>query len=184
MAAMLISRRSIQLVLVVAAVVAIAGAVHAAAGETTATTTHIKVYWHDVVSGPSPTAVQVARAATTNSSASFFGAVVVIDDPLTSGPDLNASSPVGRAQGTYVSAGKDKVALLMNMNFVFQSGRYNGSTVAIMGRNEVFAAVREMAVVGGTGVFRWARGYAQARTHTLDMKTGDATVEYNLYISH
>uniref|UniRef100_A0A0E0MK80 Dirigent protein n=1 Tax=Oryza punctata TaxID=4537 RepID=A0A0E0MK80_ORYPU len=166
------------LLLVVVAVVA--GA--AAAAETT--TTHIKVYWHDVVSGASPTAVQVARAATTNSSASFFGAVVVIDDPLTSGPDMKTSSPVGRAQGTYISAGKDKVALLMNMNFVFQSGRYNGSTVAIMGRNEVFAAVREMAVVGGTGVFRWARGYAQARTHTLDMKTGDATVEYNLYINH
>jgi hypothetical protein len=73
---------------------------------------------------------------------------------------------------------------MMNMNFVFQAGKYNGSTVAIMGRNAVFNAVREMAVVGGTGVFRMARGYAQARTHTLDLKTGDATVEYNLYIKH
>ena len=26
--------------------------------------THIKLYWHDVYSGPSPTAVQVAQAAT------------------------------------------------------------------------------------------------------------------------
>jgi hypothetical protein len=151
-----------------------------AAGEKT---THIKVYWHDVVSGANPTAVRVAEAAVTNTSKSFFGAVVVIDDPLTEGPDLK-SNPVGRAQGTYVSAGKDAVALMMSMNFVFQAGSYNGSTVAIFGRNEVFSSVREMAVVGGTGVFRWAEGYAQARTHTFDLKSGDATVEYNLYIKH
>ncbi|XP_025808399.1 dirigent protein 22-like isoform X2 [Panicum hallii] len=139
--------------------------------------THIKLYWHDVLSGPNPTAVQVARAAVTNTSKTSFGLVVVIDDPLTEGPDLNSSTPLGRAQGTYVAAGRDEVALLVNMNFVFQGGRYNGSTVAIMGRNAVFDAVREMAVVGGTGVFRMARGYAQARTHTLDLKTGDAIVD-------
>ncbi|CAN6349112.1 unnamed protein product [Urochloa humidicola] len=146
--------------------------------------THIKLYWHDVVSGPSPTAVPVARAAVTNTSKTAFGAVVVIDDPLTQGPDLKSSKPLGRAQGTYIGAGKDELSLMMNMNFVFQAGKYNGSTVAIMGRNAAFNAVREMAIVGGTGVFRMARGYAQARTHTLDLKTGDATVEYNLYIKH
>nr|ACG35889.1 disease resistance response protein 206 [Zea mays] len=146
--------------------------------------THIKLYWHDVVSGPSPTAVPVAQAAVTNTSKTAFGMVVVIDDPLTEGPDLKSSKPLGRAQGTYVGAGKDELSLMMNMNFVFQAGEYNGSTVAIMGRNAVFDAVREMAVVGGTGAFRMARGYAQARTHTFDLNTGDATVEYNLYIKH
>ncbi|KAG8050909.1 hypothetical protein GUJ93_ZPchr0009g840 [Zizania palustris] len=167
----------LQLVVVIVAIAALAAAAE--------TTTHIKVYWHDVVSGPNPTAVQVARAAVTNSSSSFFGAVIVIDDPLTEGPDLKkGETPVGRAQGTYISASMDKLALFMNMNFVFQAGRYNGSSVAIMGRNEVFYAVREMAIIGGTGVFRWARGYAQARTHTFNVKAGDATVEYNLYIKH
>ncbi|WVZ88613.1 hypothetical protein U9M48_035113 [Paspalum notatum var. saurae] len=156
-------------------------AASAASGEKS---THIKLYWHDVVSGPSPTAVPVARAAVTNTSKTAFGMVIVIDDPLTEGPDLKSSKLVGRAQGTYIGAGKDELSLMMNMNFVFQGGKYNGSTVAIMGRNAAFSAVREMAVVGGTGVFRWARGYAQARTHALDIKTGDATVEYNLYIKH
>ncbi|KAJ1265037.1 hypothetical protein BS78_08G047400 [Paspalum vaginatum] len=170
---------TVLLVLVLAAVAAPPAT--AASGDKE---THIKLYWHDVVSGPSPTAVQVARAAVTNTSKSFFGAVVVIDDALTEGPDLNSSKLLGRAQGTYISAGKDEVSLLMNMNFVFEAGKYNGSTVSIMGRNKVFSDVREMAVVGGTGVFRLARGYAQARTHTLDMKTGDATVEYNLFIKH
>ncbi|CAN6335698.1 unnamed protein product [Urochloa humidicola] len=124
--------------------------------------------------------VTVARAPTTNASKTLFGNVMVIDDPLTDGPDL-----VGRAQGTYASAGagKDVPAVAMAMTFVFQ-GPYNGSSVAIMGRNEVGAHVREMAVVGGTGVFRWARGYAQARTHAFSLTTGDATVEYNLFIRH
>ncbi|KAK1678713.1 hypothetical protein QYE76_039576 [Lolium multiflorum] len=156
----------------------------AATSPTGEKTTHLKLYWHDVVSGPSPTVVQVAHAASTNASKTGFGGVVVIDDPLTEGPALNSSRLLGRAQGTYISAGKDDVSLFMSMNFVFTAGRYNGSTVAIMGRNAVFSAVREMAVVGGTGVFRWARGYAQARTHTLDLKTGDATVEYNVFIKH
>ena len=146
--------------------------------------THIKVYWHDVYSGPSPTAVQVAQAATTNASKTSFGMVVVIDDPLTDGPDLNSSRLVGRAQGTYIASGKDSLALLMNMNFVFTAGKYNGSSVAIMGRNSVMDHVREMAVIGGAGVFRWARGYAQARTHTFDLNTGDASVEYNVFIRH
>ncbi|KAM0830387.1 hypothetical protein ACQ4PT_066242 [Festuca glaucescens] len=170
------------------AILVLAGtATHSEAASSSATgekTTHIKLYWHDVVSGPSPTVVQVAQAATTNASKTGFGGVVVIDDPLTEGPALNSSRLLGRAQGTYISAGKDDVSLFMSMNFVFTAGRYNGSTVAIMGRNAVFSAVREMAVVGGTGVFRWARGYAQARTHTFDLKTGDATVEYNVFIKH
>ena len=169
--------------ILVAVVALLAATAASAAGEKE---THLRVFWHDVVSGgPNvSTVVQVAGGPSSNASATGFGSVVVIDDPLTEGPDLNSSTPLGRAQGTYISAGKDEVALLMNMNFVFQAGAYNGSTVAIMGRNPVFDAVREMAVVGGTGVFRMARGYAQARTHTLDLNTGDATVEYNLYINH
>ncbi|XP_024311050.1 dirigent protein 22-like [Brachypodium distachyon] len=146
--------------------------------------THIKLYWQDILSGPSPTAVQVARAATTNTSKTFFGTVTVIDDPLTAGPGLNTSRIMGRAQGTYVSAGKDTQAFLMNMNFVFAAGEHAGSSVAIMGRSEVAAAVRELAVVGGTGKFRWARGYALARTCSLDVVTGDATVEYNVFVRH
>ncbi|KAJ9559201.1 hypothetical protein OSB04_013815 [Centaurea solstitialis] len=34
-----------------------------------------------------------------------------------------------------------------------------------------------MPVVGGSGLFRFARGYAQAKTHSFDFKTGNAVVE-------
>lgn len=72
----------------------------------------------------------------------------------------------------------------MTMNFVFTYGKYNGSTITIMGRNQVFNHVREMPVIGGSGLFRFARGYVEARTHDFDLKNGDATVEYNVYVMH
>uniref|UniRef100_A0A0E0MD43 Dirigent protein n=1 Tax=Oryza punctata TaxID=4537 RepID=A0A0E0MD43_ORYPU len=146
--------------------------------------TKLRVFWHDVVSGgPNSTVAQVAEAPTTNTSATGFGTVMVIDDPLTDGPSLTASRLVGRAQGMYVSAGKDSLSLMMAMNFVFAGdGPYNGSSVAIFGANPAERAVREMPVVGGTGVFRFARGYCQATTRWFNATTGDATVEYNIHL--
>ncbi|RWV94587.1 hypothetical protein GW17_00042866 [Ensete ventricosum] len=142
---------------------------------------HLRFYWHDVVSGPDPTAVPVAQA--TNASASGFGTVVIIDDPMTVGPELS-SRLVGRAQGFYALAAKEEAALLMAMNLAFVEGKYNGSTIAVLGRNAVFSGVREMPVVGGSGLFRLARGYAQARTYSFDTRTGDAVVEYNVFVMH
>ncbi|CAN0927585.1 Pterocarpan synthase 1 [Linum grandiflorum] len=144
---------------------------------------HLKFYFHDIVSGPNPTAVPVARAETTNASRSAFGLVVMMDDPLTIGPDPS-SKLVGRAQGIYASASQSELSFLMVLNFAFKEGKYNGSNLSVLGRNSPFTGVREMPVVGGSGVFRFARGYAQAKTHRLDFKTGDAVVEYNVYVFH
>ncbi|GLT96225.1 hypothetical protein SLE2022_138670 [Rubroshorea leprosula] len=144
---------------------------------------HLHFYFHDIVSGRSPTVVQVAKAAMTNRSATLFGGVAMMDDPLTVGPNVT-SKLVGRAQGIYASADQTETALLVVVNFAFMEGKYNGSSLSILGRNAVFSAVREMPVVGGSGLFRFAHGYAQARTHTFDLKTGDAVVEYNVFVFH
>ncbi|GLT27112.1 hypothetical protein SLA2020_021380 [Shorea laevis] len=144
---------------------------------------HLHFYFHDILSGRNPTAVKVASAPVTNRSATVFGQVMMMDDPLTVGPELT-SKLVGRAQGIYASASQTEVGFLMVLNFAFMEGKYNGSNLSILGRNAAFSAVREMPIVGGSGVFRFARGYAQARTHLLDFKTGDAVVEYNVYVFH
>uniref|UniRef100_A0A0D9XPN5 Dirigent protein n=1 Tax=Leersia perrieri TaxID=77586 RepID=A0A0D9XPN5_9ORYZ len=149
----------------------------------TAKETRLRVFWHDVVSGPNSTVTQVAESPISNTSATGFGTVIVIDDPLTAGPNLTTSKLIGRAQGMYVSAGKDTLSLMMAMSFVFVDGsEYNGSSLAVFGPNPAERQVREMAVVGGTGVFRFARGYAQARTRWFNASTGDATVEYNIHL--
>ncbi|EYU46052.1 hypothetical protein ABFS82_04G077600 [Erythranthe guttata] len=140
-------------------------------------TTHLHFYFHDIVSGPHPTAVTVA--GTKNK----FGATAVIDDPLTENPDPG-SKVVGRAQGIYATSSKDTVSLLMVLNFVFVEGVYNGSALSVLGRNRFLEPVRELPVLGGTGIFRFARGYALAKTVTFDVGTGDAVVEYNVFVLH
>ncbi|KAK1646789.1 hypothetical protein QYE76_064594 [Lolium multiflorum] len=148
--------------------------------------TKIKLYWHDVLAGTSPTAIRIAQAASSNSSSTFFGAVVAIDDPLTTTPAVTGSAKskdeVGRAQGTYTFADQATFGLLMNMNFVFTSGDYKGSSLTIYGRNEVLSAVREMGIVGGAGKFRMARGYVEARTVDSGNNSGETVVEYTVYV--
>ncbi|KAL4183011.1 hypothetical protein AMTRI_Chr11g153090 [Amborella trichopoda] len=144
---------------------------------------HLHFYFHDILSGPNPTAIEVACAHSTNSSMTGFGAIMMIDDPLTEGPELT-SKLLGRAQGIYASAAQEEVGLLMSLNYMFMEGKYNGSTLSILGRNAVMSGVRELAVVGGSGAFRLARGYALAKTHAFDPSTGDAVVEYNVVVLH
>nr|QBA29401.1 dirigent family protein [Panax notoginseng] len=142
---------------------------------------HFKFFWHDIVSGRRPTSMKIVQAI--NNSATMFGLIRMIDNPLTDGPELS-SKLIGKAQGFYGSASQQEVSLLMTMNFAFSEGEYNGSTITVLGRNEVFNKVREMPVIGGSGLFRFARGYVLATTHKFNLKSGDATVEYNVYVMH
>ncbi|KAK3028464.1 hypothetical protein RJ639_040033 [Escallonia herrerae] len=145
--------------------------------------TKLHFYFHDIVGGKNPTAVLVAQANTTFTSPTLFGLVSMMDDALTVGPEPD-SKIVGRAQGIYGSAGLEEFGLLMTLNFVFTEGKYNGSTLSVLGRNPVFHEYREMPIVGGSGVFRVARGVATAKTIWLNLTTGDAVVEYQVMVLH
>ncbi|KAK7294772.1 hypothetical protein RJT34_17668 [Clitoria ternatea] len=144
--------------------------------------THFKFYWHDMVSGSNPSSVQIVPPPLKNSTTAF-GVVNMIENPLTLGPQLS-SKLVGKAQGFYASSSQSEIDLIMAMNFAITLGKYNGSTITILGRNPVLNKVREMPVIGGSGLFRFARGYAQLRTHWFSPKTKDAIVEYNIYVLH
>ncbi|KAG2272075.1 hypothetical protein Bca52824_066630 [Brassica carinata] len=124
--------------------------------------TFFRVYWHDIQSGSNPTSV-------------------VLRPPLQL---ILLWSRHCQAQGIYAAVGQHDSSALMVMNFAFKTGKYNGSTISILGRNEVLTKVREMPVIGGSGLFRFARGYVEARTMWFDQKTGDATVEYSCYVMH
>lgn len=145
--------------------------------------TKLHFYFHDTLSGNNPTAVQVAQANITSKSPTLFGVVNVMDDLLTVGPEPS-SKIVGFAQGLYASASQKDVGLLMTLNFVFTDGAYNGSTLSVLGRNPVFHKYRELPILGGSGVFRLARGIATAKTYTFNATTGDAIVEYHVIVSH
>ncbi|CAN0845934.1 Dirigent protein 23 [Linum grandiflorum] len=132
------------------------------------TVTNLQFYFHDILSGNNPTAVQVASPAS-GSSGSGFGSITMADDPLTETSDPN-SKLVGRAQGIYASASQSGLALLMSMSYGF-----------VLGRNEVMTQGRELPVLGGTGLFRMARGYAVLQTTSAN-SAGDAVVFYNVTV--
>lgn len=144
--------------------------------------THLHFYFHDILTSKNPTAVPITNPGITNSS-THFGEAFMADDPLTVDPDIN-SKLVGRAQGIYASASQTDIGFLMVFNLVFLEGKYNGSTLSLLGHNAIFSGVREMPIVGGSKIFRFARGYALAKTHNVDLKTNNAIVEYNVYVFH
>ncbi|XP_068661883.1 dirigent protein 22-like [Aristolochia californica] len=147
---------------------------------------HLRFYFHDLFGGRNPTAVTIIPPVSNDTSRILgFGAVSMIDDPLTQGPEIT-SKPVGRAQGFFAAASlsENDVGLLMSMTFVFTSGKHNGSTLSILGRNALSSEAREMPVVGGSGLFRWARGYVQMRTYSVSATMTDSVVEYNVYVLH
>ncbi|KAB2006086.1 hypothetical protein ES319_D11G317200v1 [Gossypium barbadense] len=142
--------------------------------------TRLHFYFHDIVDGKHPTAMQIIRLP--NKTATSFGTTFMVDDPLTEKPKPT-SKLVGRAQGIYAFASQSDLGLLMVMNFAFNKAIYNGSAISILGQNAVLDAVREMPIVGGSGIFRFASGYALAKTVWLN-KNGDAIVEYNVTVVH
>jgi hypothetical protein len=143
---------------------------------------------HDIVTGPKPTIVISSESPLNGKSESPlpFGSIVVLEDPLTVGPELN-SNQIGKAQGFYLTVSQEAVLeleLVMGMTFAFTEGKYNGSTLSVLGRNTIGAPIREMPIIGGTREFRFARGFIQAKTHSVDYHKGDAHVEYNVYVFH
>ncbi|KAK6141804.1 hypothetical protein DH2020_024454 [Rehmannia glutinosa] len=138
---------------------------------------HLHFYFHDIVSGKHPTAITVAGRK------NKFGGTAIVDDPLTEGVEPGFKV-VGRAQGMYAMSSQDASSLLMVRNFVFLEGKYNGSSLTILGRNQFLENMREMPVVGGSGIFRFVRGYALAKTERFNVGTGDAVVEYNVFVMH
>ncbi|KAL4187846.1 hypothetical protein AMTRI_Chr09g40900 [Amborella trichopoda] len=77
-------------------------------------------YLHDVLVVEKPMAVTVAKANMKNASATLIGEVVVIDDPLTEGPELTS-----------------KLSMFESHHLVFTDGKFKGSTFIVMGRNLV-----------------------------------------------
>ncbi|XP_061374936.1 dirigent protein 4-like [Gastrolobium bilobum] len=149
--------------------------------------THLHFYLFDTLSGNKPSSVEIARPNITTigeKSPAPFGHAFAIDDPLREGPD-EKSKVIGNAEGLYLSSSQgEKLTLVYYVDFGFTTGEYNGSSISVFSRNPVTEKDRELAVVGGRGKFRMARGFAHVRAHFLNPATGDAILEYNVTLLH
>jgi len=146
-------------------------------------TTHLSFFMHDITSGSNPTAVKVIKGPGSTLTAPTlgmtFGDTTVIDDPLTA-TSSPTSAELGRMQGIYMLASQSGAALMVCANLLLTSGAHNGSTLAVMGRDDTGEDVREIPVVGGTGTFRMATGYVLWKTSS--MSGPDATVELDVHV--
>ncbi|CAK9141812.1 unnamed protein product [Ilex paraguariensis] len=121
------------------------------------------------------TATTVVKANRTATSPTQFGFLNVVDNPLIFGP-LISSTPVGRSQGLKASSSLETVSLFCALNFIFTEGEYNGSSLAVLGQNPLRHPVREQPIIGGSGVFRLARGIATFVTYFFDVPANNASV--------
>ncbi|KAK9064690.1 hypothetical protein SSX86_016072 [Deinandra increscens subsp. villosa] len=154
---------------------------------TTITKTHLHFFLHDTLSGDNPSAVLVAKpnrtAVQENSNILPFGALFAFDDPLTEGPDPN-SKVIGNARGLYasISRGPD-LTLLFNGDLEFTSGEFNGSSIVVVCRDPL-VLVKEMAVVGGRGKFKLAKGFVLNNAVYFNTTNGDAILEWHVTVFH
>ncbi|XP_065866456.1 dirigent protein 4-like [Euphorbia lathyris] len=146
--------------------------------------TNLHFFFHDTHSGNNPSAVLVARPNATDSQPrTTFGDVYAVDNPLTAGPEIT-SELIGNAQGLYVSSDQDSLSLVLYVDFGFVKGEFNGSSLSVLSRNPVLETERELAIVGGKGKFRLAKGFAHLKTYFVNATSGDAIVEYNVTVVH
>ncbi|KMZ76510.1 Dirigent protein 2 [Zostera marina] len=143
--------------------------------------TQLQFYIKENFTGPDPTGVPIAQAASTNSSATQFGLTYVFDHPLTLDPETTVDV-VGRAQGIFSLTSKEIVSTTVLITFIFNEERFNGSTLVVSGRVESGDGRKELPVIGGSGAFRFATGYCDIKPY--DIGGGLELPFYNIYVRH
>ncbi|KAL5194289.1 Dirigent protein 16 [Glycine soja] len=90
-----------------------------------------------------------------------FGTITVIDDVLTSQIELG-SQVVGKAQGVYVASSSDGTRQMMAFTALFEEGEY-GDSLNFYGLYKIGSSMSQLSVLGGTGKFKNAKGFAELR---------------------
>ncbi|RWR96124.1 dirigent protein 11-like protein [Cinnamomum micranthum f. kanehirae] len=145
--------------------------------------THMSFYMHDLVGGRVTTGLAVAGTNGSKSNVLSFGTVTVLDNKLTERFHPR-SSQVGRAQGIYVGSALNGQSLHFVFSIIFTNRRYNGSTLEIQGADRLELSKREVSVVSGTGLFRFARGFAVIERAFFDPVTLNAVLKFDVTLRH
>lgn len=115
---------------------------------------------------------------------SYFGALAVFDDSMTTEPDPN-SLEIGRGRGFYIFDAEDTAGLALQFVWTaqFNAASYgHGTTLSFAGFERATDELREISIVGGTGKFRYARGYAEITTYSIGET--DAVLKIAAYFTY
>lgn len=89
----------------------------------------------------------------------LFGTMTVVDDELTEAPALG-SAAVGRAQGFYIASSEEGVSQTVAVTAMFKEGGF-ADTISFFGVHRTADSESHLAIVGGTGKFVGAKGFAK-----------------------
>ncbi|GLT66910.1 hypothetical protein SLA2020_392500 [Shorea laevis] len=122
----------------------------------------------------------------------MFGTITVIDDELTEGHELG-SAVIGRAQGFYLASSIDGTSQTIALTVLLHGGETEHNnheiedTISFFGVHRTATPESQVAVVGGTGKYENARGYATVgANHHEDqhMTDGvDTILNFNVFLT-
>ncbi|CAL1374426.1 unnamed protein product [Linum trigynum] len=120
----------------------------------------------------------------------MFGSITVFDDELTEGHELG-SAVLGKAQGFYLASSLDGTSHTLSLSLLLHGGEKEHEavedTISFFGIHRNASPVSHIAVVGGTGKYEDAKGYATIETiqqedqHVTDGV--DTITHINVYLS-
>ncbi|OMO67659.1 Plant disease resistance response protein [Corchorus capsularis] len=119
----------------------------------------------------------------------LFGTITVIDDELTQGHELG-SSVIGKAQGFYLASSMDGTSHTMAFTAMFHDDHDDSKDDAIsfFGVHRTAAVESHIAIVGGTGKYENAQGFALIETlhHTNQHTTDgiDTVLQFNVFLTN
>ncbi|XP_057548884.1 dirigent protein 10-like [Amaranthus tricolor] len=116
----------------------------------------------------------------------MFGTMIAVDDELTEGHELN-SGMLGRAQGFYVYSSVDGKTQTLAFTAMFQEGGYHDS-LNFFGVHQTAVSESIIGVMGGTGKYVNAKGYAVVKTlPPVDVHETDGletVLEFSVFLTY
>ncbi|EEF31404.1 dirigent protein 24 [Ricinus communis] len=145
---------------------------------------------NNVVNGNSQPFVTAGQLPAGSIQKLMFGSITVIDDELTEGHELG-SAVLGKAQGFYLASSLDGTSHTMAFSIILHNGDAHhdavGDTISFFGVHRTASPESQIAVIGGTGKYENAKGYATVETipqvdqHTTDGV--DTVMHFTVYLS-
>lgn len=89
----------------------------------------------------------------------------MIDYEVTRGRELESESVIGKAQGFHLASSMDGSSKTMAFTVLF--GDEEGDTISLFGVHRTAVSASDIAVVGGTGRYGNAKGYAKLESVNL-----------------
>ncbi|MCE3214758.1 hypothetical protein HAX54_053260 [Datura stramonium] len=118
----------------------------------------------------------------------MFGSITVVDNQITEGHELG-SSILGRAQGFYLTSSSDGTSHTLALTTLFHGEHEHevDDSISFFGIHRTATPISHIAIIGGTGKYENAKGYATIETMPhVDQHTTDGVetiTHFTVYIT-